>query len=221
MINVDDLSQTRFLRRNITPFLNNWLLDLSWVGSGSGTDLLGHINTLLSWGQLWNKLGHMLASSLGLKGTLFLGSILNNSLGLVITLLSSLLESTTSWGTQLSWLLGTSGDGGVLLDILLGNIAHLLGPLGALGVGGVARCLILTFLLNFSSALNNIILNIMNLLLGPALRLVFSSTDLRSLDITVLDKRSSTDLDSLIESNLLVFYETALSEVLLALFLLL
>merc|ERR1711872_723257 len=111
------LSQSRFLRWNITPFLDNWLLDLSWVGSRSGTDFLGHINTFLSWGQLWHKLCDMLASSLGLKRTLFLGGILNNSLGFVITLLSSLLESTTSWGTELSWFLGTSSDWGVFLDI--------------------------------------------------------------------------------------------------------
>merc|ERR1711892_572481 len=43
----------------------------------------------------------MLAGTLGLKSTLFLGSILDNSLGFVETLLSSLLESTTSWGTEL------------------------------------------------------------------------------------------------------------------------
>merc|ERR1712142_49367 len=61
----------------------------------------------------------------------------------------------------------------------------------------------------------------MNLLFGPALRLIFSSTDLRSLNITILDEWGSTDLDSLIESNLLVFDETALSEVLLTLLLLL
>merc|ERR1719232_2337581 len=61
----------------------------------------------------------------------------------------------------------------------------------------------------------------MNLLLGPALRLVLSSADLGSLNITVLHKGGSADLNSLIESNLLVFNETALSEVLLALFLLL
>ena len=61
----------------------------------------------------------------------------------------------------------------------------------------------------------------MNLLLGPALRLILSSTNLGSLDITVLHKRSSADLNSLVESNLLVFNETALSVVLLALLLLL
>merc|ERR1712145_41644 len=216
-----NLSQTRFLRRNITPFLDNWLLDLSWVGSGSGTDFLGHINTLLSWGQLWNKLGDMLASSLGLKRTLFLGGILDNSLGFVITLLSSLLESTTSWGTELSWFLGTSSDWGVLLDILFGNTADLLWPLGALGVGSISRSLILTLFLNLSFTSNNIILNIMNFLLGPALRLIFSSTDLRTLNITILDKRGSTDLDSFIESNCFIFNETALSEVFLTLLLLL
>merc|ERR1719348_1752526 len=61
----------------------------------------------------------------------------------------------------------------------------------------------------------------MNLLLGPALRLVFSSADLRSLDITILDARSSADGNGLIESNLFILDETALSEVLLAFFLLL
>merc|ERR1740128_335206 len=61
----------------------------------------------------------------------------------------------------------------------------------------------------------------MNLLLGPALRLIFSSANLRSLDITVLHKGSSADLNSLIESNLLVFNKTALPVVLLALLLLL
>merc|ERR1711892_483443 len=120
----------------------------------------------------------MLAGTLGLKSTLFLGGILNNSLGFVETLLSTLLESTTSWGTELPGLLGTSGDWGVLLHLLLGDRADLLGPLGVLGVGGVSRCFILTLLLNLSCALNNIILNIMNLLLGPALRLVFSSANL-------------------------------------------
>merc|ERR1719357_2318116 len=61
----------------------------------------------------------------------------------------------------------------------------------------------------------------MNLLFGPALRLVFGSADLRPLDITILDERSSADGNGLIESNLFILDETALSEVLLAFFLLL
>merc|ERR1712173_382396 len=217
----DELGKTRFLRRNIAPFLDNWLLDLPWVGSGPGADLLGDINTLLGRGKLRNKLGHMLAGTLGLKRTLFLGGILDNGLGFVVTFLSSLLESTTSRGTKFPWFLGTSSNRGVLLHILLGDRAHLLGPLGALGVGSVSRGFVLTLLLNLSPALNNIILNIMNLLLGPALRLILSSANLWSLNITVLYKRGSTDFNGLIESNLLVFNETALSEVLFTLLLLL
>ena len=80
----------------------------------------------------------MLAGTLGLKRTLFLGGILDNSLLLVITLLSSFLKPTTSWGTNLPWFLGTACNGSKLLDWLLGDRADLLGPLGALGVGGVA-----------------------------------------------------------------------------------
>merc|ERR1719244_1462416 len=61
----------------------------------------------------------------------------------------------------------------------------------------------------------------MNLLLGPALGLILSPTDLRSLDITILHQGGSTDLDCLIKGNLLILDETTLSEVLLTLLLLL
>merc|ERR1712198_755301 len=61
----------------------------------------------------------------------------------------------------------------------------------------------------------------MFLLLGPALRFILGSADLRALHITVLDQRSSAHLHSLIEGNLLVVDEAVLSEVLLALLLLL
>ena len=61
----------------------------------------------------------------------------------------------------------------------------------------------------------------MNLLFGPTLRLILSSTDLRSLDITVLHQGSSADLDCLLEGNLFILDETTLSEVLIALLFLL
>ena len=61
----------------------------------------------------------------------------------------------------------------------------------------------------------------MDLLLGPALRLILSAADLRALDGAILDKRSTADLDSLIEGNLLVLNEAVLPEVLLTLLLLL
>merc|ERR1712003_286853 len=160
----------------------------------------------------------MLAGPLGLEGAGLLGGVLDNGLLLVITGLLSLSESTASGGTELPGLLGTSGLGSVLLDLLLGDAADL--P-GALGVGGVSGSLILALLLNLSSALNNIILDIMDLLGSPTLGLVLSAADLGSLNVTILDQRSSADLDSLVEGNLLVLDETALPEVLLTLLLLL
>merc|ERR1711915_807672 len=75
-----------------------------------------------------HKFGHMLAGPLWFKGTLFLRGILNNCLGLVIAFLSSLLEATASWSTDLPGFLGTTSDGCVFLDSLLLNTANLLGP---------------------------------------------------------------------------------------------
>merc|ERR1712106_409019 len=132
------LGKARFLRGNITPFLDNWLLDLPWVGSGPGADLLGDINTFLLGFKFRHQFGYVLAGTLWLKSTLFLGSILDNSLSFVITFLFSFLESTSSRGTDLSGFLGAPGDGSVLLDSLLLNTANFLGPLRAFGVGGIA-----------------------------------------------------------------------------------
>merc|ERR1712218_230681 len=139
----------------------------------------------------------MLAGPLGLQGTLLLRGVLHNGLDFVVALLSTLLEATACWGTELP------------------------GPLGALGVGGVSRGLVLTLLLNLSGALNHIVLHIVDLLLGPALGFVLGPADLGSLDITVLHKRGPADLSSLIEGNLLVLDETVLPEVLVTVLLLL
>merc|ERR1719495_3032659 len=119
------------------------------------------------------------------------------------------------------WLLGTSSNGCVLLHGFFVDVAHLSRPLGALGEGGVTAGLILTLLVLDGLTLNHVILNLMFLLLCPALRFVLSSADLRSLNVTVLDERSSAHLDGLVEGNFLVVDETVLSEVLLALLLLL
>merc|ERR1711863_9910 len=215
------LGQAGLLRRDVAPFLHDGLLHLPGVGPGPGADLLGNIHALLSGGQLGDQLGDVLTGTLGLQGTLLLGGVLDHSLDLVVTLLSSLLEPTAGGGAELPGLLGAAGDGGVLLHVLLGDAAHLPRPLGALGVGGVAGGLVLALLLHLSPALNHVILHVVNLLLGPALGLVLRPADLGSLDITVLHQRSPADLNSLIESDLLVLDETVLPEVLLALLLLL
>merc|ERR1719481_1721905 len=215
------LGKAGFFSRNIAPLLDNRLLDLPWVGPGPGADLLGNIHTLLGGLQLGHQLRHVLAGPLGLQGAFLLGGVLNNSLGLVKAFLRSFLEATTSRSTELPGFLGAAGDGGVLLNFLLLHRANLFGPFGALGVGGVSRSLILTLLLDLSCTGDNIIFNIMNLLLGPALRLILSPANLGTLNITVLDQGSPADLSSLIEGNLFIGNEAALLEVLLTIFLLL
>merc|ERR1712020_477941 len=215
------LGKARLFSGHVAPFLHHRLLHLSGVGFGPGAHLFGNINTLLCGLQLGHQFGDMGTGPLGLQRAFFLGGILNNSLGFVITDLSTLFETTAGRGTQLSRFLGTSSDGGVFLHRLLVDVADLSGPLGALGEGGVTAGLILTLLILDGLTLNNVILNVMFLLFGPALGFVLSSADLRSLNITVLDQRGSAYLDGLVEGNLLVVDEAVLSEVLLALFLLL
>ena len=135
--------------------------------------------------------------------------------------INHLFKATSSWRTDLPRLLCAGGDGGELLDILLGDAAHLPGPLGALGAGGVAGRLRRTLLLHLSSALNYVIHHVMLLVLGPALGLVLGCAELRTLNVAILLQRSSAHLDSLIVRHGLVLDEATLPEVLLALLLLL
>ena len=67
----------------------------------------------------------MVAGTLGLQRALLLGGVLDHGLGLVVALLGALLEAAAGGGTQLPGLLGATGDGGVLLDVLLGHATHL------------------------------------------------------------------------------------------------
>jgi hypothetical protein len=221
VVGIHGLGKARLSSWDVAPLLDHWLLDLPGVGPGPGADLLGDIHTLLRGLQLGHKLGDMGAGPLGLQATLFLGGILDNCLGFVIALLRSLCESTSSGCTDLPGLLGAASDGRVLLYLLLGSLAHLSWPLRALGEGGIAGSFVLALLILNSLALNNIILNIMDLLLGPAFRLVLSPADLRAGDLAIFNQRGTADLNSLIEGNLLILDEAILSEILLAFLLLL
>merc|ERR1719300_1905767 len=102
----------------------------------------------------------------------------------------------------------------MVVHLLLANLTHFLGPLGALCVGCISRSFIFALLFNNSLTINDIIGDIMNFLLGPALRLVFSPAYLWTLNVTILHKRSSAHLNGF-ESNGFVFDETVLPVVLL------
>ena len=71
-----------------------------------------------------------------------------------------LSETTSGGGTESDGFLGTTGYWSELGDGFLDDFTDLLGPLGALGGGGVAAVLILTLLFIDSLALNNIVLNL-------------------------------------------------------------
>ncbi len=163
----------------------------------------------------------MRTRSLRLQAALLLGRVLHHRLRLVEALLRALREPAPRRRAQLPRLLCAPRDRGVLLHLLLGRLADLARPLGALGEGGVAGRLILALLVLHRLALHHIVLHVMDLLLRPALRLVLRAADLGALDVAVLDKRRAADLDSLIEGDLLVLDEAALAVVLLALLLLL
>jgi len=213
------LGEARLGSGDITPLLDDWLLDLPWVGARPGADLLGDVDTLLLGLQKWDQLGDVLALLLGLQVASLLWDLSDNSLSLVEALLWARLQLAARWSAELTWDLLTLGFWGVLLDVLLLRLTDLLGPLGTLLLSGVSLGDILALLLLDGLASNNIILNIVLVVPGLALRLVDSLTLNGAL--SVADQWGVTELDLLIRSNLLVLNEAALDEVLLALLLLL
>ena len=221
MMTSSSSGQARLLARHVAPLLDDGLVDLPGVGLRPGTDLLGYVHTLLGGRELRNQSGDVFAGSLWLQSTFLLGSILDHSLHLIVALLRSLLQAAASGGTELPRLLATAGDRSKLLDRFLGHITDLLGPLRALGTGGVAGHVVNTLLLNHRLTAYHVVLHVMNLLLGPALGLVLSPADLRALHIADLHQRNSTDLNSLVKSNLLVVNLTIFPVVIVALLLLL
>jgi len=213
------LSKARLSSGDITPLLDNRLLDLPGVGAGPGADLLRDVNALLSGLQEWDKLGDVLALLLGLQGAGLLWHLLGDSLGLVEALLWARLQLATGWAAKLTGNLLTLGLRRVLLDTLPLGLTDLLGPLGTLLLGGVSLGDILAFLLLDGLALNDIILNIVLMVPGLALRLVDGLTLNGALTIT--DQGGVTELDLLLGGDSLVLDEAVLPEVLLALLLLL
>merc|ERR1719320_132742 len=206
------LGEARFGSGDVTPLLDDWLLDLPWVRAGPGADLLGDVHTLLSRLQEGHKLGDVLALLLGLQAASLLWDPSDNSLCLLKALLWSGLQLTTRWSAKLTWDLLTLGLWGVLLDLLPLGVTDLLGPLGTLLLSGVSLGDILALLLLDGLALNDIILNIVLVVTGLALRLIDGLTLDGALSVT--DQGSVTEVNLLLACGLLVLDEAALDKVL-------
>lgn len=69
------LSQSGLLGGDVTPLLDDGLLDLPGVGTGPGADLLGDVNALLLGLEEGHQLGDVLARSLGLQVAVFLRNL--------------------------------------------------------------------------------------------------------------------------------------------------
>ena len=145
--------------------------------------------------------------------------LLNNSLLLVKALLRSRSEDATRWATKFPGNLLTLGLRGELGDTLPVGDARLLGPLGTLLLSGVTRSDILTLLFLDGLTGDNIILNLVLVVPGLALRLIDGLTLLRT--STLADQGGMAETDRLLKGDLLVLNEAALLEVLLALLFLL
>ena len=63
------LGKTRLSGWDVAPFLDNWFLYLSWVGSGSRASFSWNINTFFRWLEFWNQFGYVFALSLWFQVT--------------------------------------------------------------------------------------------------------------------------------------------------------
>merc|ERR1719187_1725313 len=178
------LSKARLGSGDVTPFLDNGLLDLPWVGAGPGAHLLGDIDTLLSRLEQRNQLGNMFALLLGLQVAGLLWDFRDNSLSFGEALLWARDQLAAGWATELLGDLLTLSLRRVLLDIGLLLVTNLLGPLGTLLLGCVTLSDIFTLLLLDSLAFHNVIFNIMLMVPGLALGLVDSSALNGALSVT-------------------------------------
>lgn len=204
---------------NVTPLLDNGLLDLAGVLPGSGADLLGDVDALLLGVEQRNKLGDVLALSLGLEVASLLRNFLDNGFLLVKALLGSGGQDAARGTAKLTGNLLTFSLGSVLLDLLAVSLTDLLGPFGTLLLGGVTLSDILALLFLDGLALNNVIFNIVFVVFGLTLGFIDGTALFGSFSFA--DEGSVAEFNGLFEGNLLVFNEARLLEVLLAFLLLL
>ena len=137
----------------------------------------------------------------------------------VEALLGSGGEHTAGGTAELPGHLLTLSLGSVFLDALPVVGTDLSGPLGTLLLGGVTLSNVLAFLLLDGLAVDDVVLNLVLVVSGLALRLVDSLTLLGSLAFA--DQRGVAELDGLLEGHLTVVDVTFLLEGLVALLFLL
>jgi len=113
------LSKTRFGSGDVTPLLDNRLLDLPGVGAGPGADLLGDVDALLSGLEQGHQLGDVLALLLGLQVAGLLWHLRDNGLLLGEALLWTRLQFAARWTAKFFGNLLTLSLGRVLLDVSL------------------------------------------------------------------------------------------------------
>uniref|UniRef100_A0A0K2TU07 Uncharacterized protein n=1 Tax=Lepeophtheirus salmonis TaxID=72036 RepID=A0A0K2TU07_LEPSM len=169
-------SQARSSRWNVAPFLDNGLLNLSGVLSGTGADLFGYINALFNRFEAGNQFGDLFASLLGFQVTVLLWDFLNDSFFLIETLFGPWLGNTAGGTTQLSGNLLTFSYGTVFLDVLLFRGTDLFGPFGTFLLGGVTLGDILALLFLNGLTVDNVIFNIVFMITSFTLGFVDSLT---------------------------------------------
>jgi len=113
------LGKARLCSWNVTPLLDDWLLDLPWVSTGPGAHLLWDVNTLLGRLEQWNQLGDVLALLLGLQVAGLLWDFGNDGLSLGEALFWAGLQLAAGGATELLGNLLTLGLGRVLLHVSL------------------------------------------------------------------------------------------------------
>jgi len=214
-----DLGQSRLFRRDITPLLDDWFLDLSGVSSAPGANFLGNVNAFLLRFQKWHKFGDKLARLLGFEVASFFRHLCDDSLLFIETFLWAGCGDTCTRSTKLSRDFFTISLWCVFDNrpSFFGTSGH--GPFATFGRSSVSLGDICAFFFKFFNAVNNIVLDLMRMVSSFTVRFINSFTFFFT--FTFAEERSVAEFDGLFTGCLLVFNETGLGEGLFTFFLLL
>jgi hypothetical protein len=202
----------------VAPFLDNRLLDLSWVSSGSGANFLGDIDTFLYRFKKRYQFGYVFANSLWFQVTGFFWNFLDDGFFSVETFfLSGNLAGTSS--ANFTGNLLTFGFWAVFLYVFLVGSTFLYGPSCTFFFSGVTLGNIFTlfFLDGFTFYL--VFSNIVLFITGGTSRFIDGLADFWA--ISFQDDWGVTEGNTFFRGDLLVFDETALEKIFFTLFFLL